>query len=64
MFSTFRNTAIGAAALALATAFALPAQATYIITLEQAGANVVANGSGSFDTTDLSLSTITVGVPS
>jgi hypothetical protein len=54
MFSTFRNMTMGAAALALATAFVLPAQATYIITLEQVGSNVVANGHGSLDITDLS----------
>jgi hypothetical protein len=55
MFS-IRNTAIGAAALALSAAFTLPAQATYVITMEQVGINtIVANGSGSLDLTDLTL---------
>jgi hypothetical protein len=54
MFSTFRTAAIGAAALALAAGFALPAQATYIVTLLQVGTDVVGTGSGSFDLTGLS----------
>jgi hypothetical protein len=45
----FRNTVIGAA-LALSTQLASPAQAAYIVTLQQVGANVVATGSGSLDT--------------
>jgi hypothetical protein len=56
MFSTFRTMAIGAAALALAQ-FASPAQAAYIVTLEQVGANVVATGSGSLDTAALGMLT-------
>jgi hypothetical protein len=32
---------------------ALPAQAGYIVTLEQVGSNVVASGSGTIDLTDL-----------
>jgi len=59
MFSTFRTTAIGAAALALAQ-FASPAQAAYTVTLQEVPAgggstNVVASGSGSIDLTDLHL---------
>jgi hypothetical protein len=54
MFSTFRTTAIAAAALALAQ-LASPAQAAYIVSLQQVGANVVATGSGSIDITDLSI---------
>jgi hypothetical protein len=58
MFSTFRTTAIGAAALALAQ-FASPAQAAYVVTLLEVPAgggitNVVATGSGSIDLTGLS----------
>jgi hypothetical protein len=52
MFSTFRTTAMGAAALALAQ-FASPAQAAYVVSLQQVGTNVVGTGSGSLDTTDL-----------
>jgi hypothetical protein len=48
MFSTFRTTAISAAALAVAQ-FASPAQAAYTVTLEQVGANVVATGSGTLN---------------
>ena len=55
MFSTFHNTAIGAAALALAAGFAAPAQAGYTVTLTQRGNNVVATGSGPIDLTGLSL---------
>jgi hypothetical protein len=59
MFSTFRNTTIGAGALALAQ-FASPAQAAYVVSLQEVPAgggitNVVASGSGSFDLTDLSV---------
>ena len=59
MFSTFRTTAIGAAALALAQ-FATPAQAAYVVSLQEVPAggsitNVVATGSGSIDLTDLSV---------
>jgi hypothetical protein len=59
MFSAFRTTAIGAAALALAALFASPAQAAYVVTLMEVPAgggitNVVATGSGSIDLTDLS----------
>jgi hypothetical protein len=53
MFSTFRNTAIGAAALALAAGVAAPAQAGYVVTLQQVGPNVVATGSGPIDLTGL-----------
>jgi hypothetical protein len=49
MFSVFRNTAIGAAALALSTGFALPAQAGYIVTMDQVGPDVITTGSGSLD---------------
>jgi hypothetical protein len=49
-----RNTAIGAAILALAAGFALQAQAAYTVTLEQQGPDVVATGSGSIDLTDIS----------
>jgi hypothetical protein len=52
MFSTFRTTAIGAAALALAQ-FASPAHAAFIATMDQVGANVVIMGMGSFDTAGL-----------
>jgi hypothetical protein len=55
MFTMFRNTAIGAAAaLGLCVGLAVPAQAGFIVTLQQVGANVVATSSGSIDTTDLS----------
>jgi PEP-CTERM motif len=53
MFATFRNTAIGAAALGLCAGLALPAQAAFIVTLQQVGANVVATGSGTIDLTGL-----------
>ena len=53
MFASFRNTAIGAAALGLCAGLAVPAQAAYVVTLEQVGANVVATGSGSLDTVAL-----------
>jgi hypothetical protein len=49
MFATFRNTAIGAAALALGAGLAVPAQAAYVVTLQEVGSNVVATGSGSID---------------
>ena len=53
MFTMFRNnTAIGAA-LGLCAGLAVPAQAAYIVTLQQVGADVVATGSGPIDTTDL-----------
>jgi PEP-CTERM motif len=52
MFTTFRNTAIGAA-LGLCAGLALPAQAAYIVTLQQVGTDVVASGSGSIDFADL-----------
>ena len=48
MFATFRNTAVGAA-LGLCAGVAVPAQAAYIVTLQEVGANVVATGSGSID---------------
>ena len=53
MFASFRNSAIGAAALGLCAGLAVPAQAAYVVTLEQVGANVVATGSGSLDTVAL-----------
>jgi hypothetical protein len=53
MFSAFRTTAIGAAALALAAGFAVPAKAAFIATMDQVGANVVIMGMGSFDTAGL-----------
>jgi hypothetical protein len=58
MFSMFRDTVVGlgAATLALVAGLPLPAHAAYIVTLEQVGSNVVATGSGSIDTTDLSFS--------
>jgi pyridoxal biosynthesis lyase PdxS len=46
----FRDTAIGAAALGLCAGLAVPAQAAYVVTLEQVGANVVATGSGQIKT--------------
>lgn len=55
MFSVLRNTAIGAATLALVAGFSLPAQAAYMMTLTEVGSNVVATGSGSLDLTGLSL---------
>jgi hypothetical protein len=54
MFSTFRTTAIGVAVLALAAGFALPAQAAFVLTLQEVGTDVIANGSGILDITDLS----------
>jgi hypothetical protein len=56
MFSTFRNTAIslGAAVMLIGVAGPVrPANATFIATMEQVGANVVITGSGSFDTVGL-----------
>jgi hypothetical protein len=47
MFATFRNTAI--AALGLCAGLVVPAQAAYVVTLQQVGANVVATGSGTID---------------
>jgi hypothetical protein len=58
MFSTFRTTVITAAALALAAGFAAPAEATFIFTMEEVGSDVVVNGSGSINTTGLTLTTI------
>ena len=57
MFSTFRNTAIVAAALALGAGLAVPAQAGFIATMDQIGGNVVVTGSGSFDTAGLTSTT-------
>ena len=54
MFTTFRNMAIGAA-LGLCAGLAVPAQAAYIVTLQQVGANVVATGSGTLDLAALTL---------
>jgi len=51
MFSTFRNTAIGAATLALAAGFAAPAEATFIFTMEETSSGVVVDGSGSINIT-------------
>jgi hypothetical protein len=53
MSALFRNTAIGAAALELCAGVAVPAQAAYVVTLQQVGANVVATGSGTIDLTGL-----------
>ena len=55
MFTAFRNTAfsLGATALALFAQLTSPAQAAYIVTLQQVGANVVATGSGPIDLTGL-----------
>jgi hypothetical protein len=58
MFSTFRTTAISAAALALAAGFAAPAEATFIFTMEEVGNDVVVDGSGSINTTGEPLSTV------
>jgi hypothetical protein len=54
------KTALSATALGVAmlTGYGLsapPAQAGYIVTLEQVGSNVVATGSGAIDLTDLTL---------
>jgi hypothetical protein len=51
MFATFRDMAysLGATALALATPLASPAQAAYMVTLEQVGSDAVATGSRSID---------------
>jgi hypothetical protein len=49
---------VGAAALALAAPLASPAQAAYVVTLQQVGANVVATGSGSLNTSALGSSTL------
>ena len=57
MFATFRNTAIGAAALGLAAGLALPAQASYIVTFSQVGPDVVASGSGAIDLSRLTFIT-------
>jgi hypothetical protein len=54
MFS-IRATAIGAAALALAAGFAAPAKATFIFTMEETSSGVVVDGSGSINTTGLTL---------
>jgi hypothetical protein len=54
MFSAIRDTALGAAALGLCAGVAGPAQAAYVVSLEQAGANVVASGSGTLDLASLS----------
>ena len=53
MVSAIRNAAVSAAALALAAGFAAPAEAAFIATMEQVGANVVITGNGSFDTAGL-----------
>jgi hypothetical protein len=52
MFSAIR-TIIGATTRGLCAGLALPAQAVYVVTLQQVGANVVATGSGSIDYTGL-----------
>jgi hypothetical protein len=49
MIAVVRTTALAAAALGLCAGVAVPAQAAYIVSLQQAGANVVATGSGSID---------------
>jgi hypothetical protein len=54
MFTTFRTFSLGTAALALSTQLASPAQAAYVVSLEQVGANVVASGSGTLDLASLS----------
>jgi hypothetical protein len=59
MFAAIRNTALGAA-LGLCAGVAVPAQAAYVATLQQVGANVVATGSGSIDITDLTLDHIQI----
>ncbi len=48
MIAVVRTTAL-AAALGLCAGVAVPAQAAFIVSLQQAGANVVATGSGSID---------------
>ena len=55
MFSGVRSAAVGlgAATLALAAGFSLPAQAAYTVTLVQQGPDVVASGSGSINLTSL-----------
>jgi hypothetical protein len=51
----FRTAAIGAAALALTTGFVAPAEATFVFTMEQVGTAVLVNGSGSINTTGVTL---------
>ncbi len=56
MFSVFRNTAVGLGAAVMLTGVAglvLPANAAFIATMDQVGADVVITGSGSFDTIGL-----------
>ena len=61
MFSAFpmgmtptRAVALGVAMLIGGSAFTSSSQAGYLVTLEQVGADVVANGSGPIDLTGLS----------
>ena len=63
MFSGVRNAAVGlgAATLALAAGFSLPAQAAYTVTLVQQGPNVVADGSGSINLTSFGSPFFNVG---
>jgi hypothetical protein len=56
MFSVFRNTAVGLGAAVMLTGVAglvIPANAAFIATMDQVGADVVITGSGSFDTIGL-----------
>ena len=56
MFSVFRNTAVGLGAAVMLTGVAglvVPANAAFIATMDQVGADVVITGSGSFDTIGL-----------
>lgn len=61
MFTTFRTTAIGAA-LGLCVGLVPPAQAAYVVSLQQVGANVDATGGGPIDLFDLSFSSSAYGV--
>ncbi len=56
MVSVFRNTAVGLGAAVMLTGVAglvIPANAAFIATMDQVGADVVITGSGSFDTIGL-----------
>ena len=57
MFYAVRNVAIGAATLALAAGFSLPAKAAYTVTFSQVGADVDASGGGTIDLNGLTFIT-------